>query len=468
MITKSGKIPHEYIPDLIINGLAQKGKTTKEIENERGVAYTLDEERPNGNVWHNASDLRIYIAKFLKLDASLWGPNRTSDIFETEMSHSIAKLRKHGEIKSWKVSNSLVLRLSSAARKPKSIPVMTMMDTVPAYTELIPNTSDDYNMIQGFQSILRYGAKHGTYKFALARAILEHCNDKKNYSMNKYEITYEYLADKFLKYYWHQVCKFKMKQDFSPQRETMAVQIIRKIFDESSPVSFNLIQQKDRKNAREQILHHVFGSIKSKKSQVVPKFQKIKVGSRSEEHNIFYNYSNDEKKIILKPKAFEFFSKHNGILSGFVLVEWAKFLERINGNLPCLVAKIEMDPTKRKNLTKARKILLDHVNNCFYCNDQLEPKYIHVDHFIPWSYIFEDCEWNLVLACSDCNLKKSDSLAESDFKKELINRNISYYNREPSFKRSLDMLGFRRSWEKEIHDHYHNCREYGFNVIPLP
>jgi hypothetical protein len=40
---------------------------------------------------------------------------------------------------------------------------------------------------------------------------------------------------------------------------------------------------------------------------------------------------------------------------------------------------------------------------------------VHVDHVIPWSFLLTDPPWDLVLACSTCNLEKSDILPQRDY-----------------------------------------------------
>ena len=48
---------------------------------------------------------------------------------------------------------------------------------------------------------------------------------------------------------------------------------------------------------------------------------------------------------------------------------------------------------------------------------------IHVDHFIPWSFIKDDNLWNFVLACPSCNSGKRDRLAAYDYLLQLEVRN---------------------------------------------
>ena len=150
-------------------------------------------------------------------------------------------------------------------------------------------------------------------------------------------------------------------------------------------------------------------------------------------------------------------------------MEWSKFLESIN-TLPRLIAKVQSEEVRRRSLNAYRSIFRKKIplRDCFYCNKTLNERQTHVDHFIPWSYIFEDQAWNLVLACQDCNLKKSDSLAGLDFRNDLINRNRDYKNEIPKLEKSLLNLDAENNWERMIKHHYNNCKEYGFNVVTLP
>ena len=191
-------------------------------------------------------------------------------------------------------------------------------------------------------------------------------------------------------------------------------------------------------------------------------------GQRAVETRVFYDYNDDEKKIYLKSEAFEFFKKNHDVLSRVVLVEWAKYLEKINDRLPKLIAKIDQDNVKRTPLAQYKKLFSKYTDHCFYCCNNLEKNRIDVDHFIPWSYIFDDNAWNLVLACRDCNCKKSNSLAKDNFLNDLIERNEKYYKRINKLQNSLDMLSTKNGWSAEIKNHYENCKKYGFNEISLP
>lgn len=61
-------------------------------------------------------------------------------------------------------------------------------------------------------------------------------------------------------------------------------------------------------------------------------------------------------------------------------------------------------------------------DTCFYCGKKLG-KNIHVDHFIPWSFVKDDKLWNFVLSCARCNERKSNKLPKQDFLIKIEQRN---------------------------------------------
>ncbi len=133
---------------------------------------------------------------------------------------------------------------------------------------------------------------------------------------------------------------------------------------------------------------------------------------------------------ILFSIALKFFRENHSLLSKAIIFEWAKFLEKINLGLPMLISKIERSERYRGSLESFKLTMLKHFDTCLYCNNTLSPEkqMIHVDHFIPRSYVFEDELWNFVLTCRKCNLKKHSSLPSEKFIYKLVERNNEFSN----------------------------------------
>ena len=107
-------------------------------------------------------------------------------------------------------------------------------------------------------------------------------------------------------------------------------------------------------------------------------------------------------------------------------MHWARFLESVNDErvITKILEKLDNATPKRNDLSLYQKILHEEFqeNNCFYCGRKLNSN-MHVDHFIPWSFVKTDNLWNLVLACPSCNIKKSNYLVEYNYVQKLEKRN---------------------------------------------
>ena len=331
--------------------------------------------------------------------------------------------------------------------------------------------SDDRELFKEFYHIITTGRKNNSYKFALARSILEFVKKneidiKENIKKNKdTPIHYSVFAEDFFRYYWHQV-KFRIPQNYNSNSIPRAVKIVIEIYKKPQPEKFEMVDESVKKSAIKKILSCVFNKFDSKTSQVVPRFQTIMIGKEGIEKETFYKNDEPNKKILVNPIAMTFFIKNRVLLEKFVILEWAKFLDGIK-TAPGIISKIEDPVLERSSLKPFERILKKHFKKCFYCNEELsklpENVRIHVDHFIPRSYVGDDKMWNFVLTCSRCNTSKSDSLAV-DFKSKFFKNRKDFKNKIPKLRKSLKDLD-EKTWKKQITQIYDNCLDYGFTQI---
>ena len=315
-------------------------------------------------------------------------------------------------------------------------------------------------------AITSRGAKNNTYKFALARFLLDHCNGPDPST----KVRYEEIGRAFFKYYWLQECKSRLRQ--GPEKQTpRVISIIRKRFPEPIyPQSFAEISSEKPHEIAEcvkEITKRCF-------NDVIPRFQK----TSGEERRIFYTYfaksyhdAADNRKvdpgggILLNPAAISFLRENYVPLYKAVMLEWIRFLERIN-DVPNLVRKVEGSTPGIRNQAALRGPLEEIDSICFYCSKDLRgggtaKGKTHVDHVIPYDYIGDTEMWNAVLACSTCNCTKLDRLPQCHYVEKLIRR-----NREngASNRKLRDSLARLRSAD-DVRWHYENAQRHGYPIL---
>ena len=344
------------------------------------------------------------------------------------------------------------------------------------------NDSTNSKFLNDFIHIITMGVKSNTYKFALAKSILEFVKDnepmiRQNIKNKKNTpIEYSVFANDFFRYFWR-MRKSRIPQNHNTESIPRAVRIVNKIYEEKDqPEKFEQVDEKIKKDSVSRILKGVFGKYSNKTSQVVPRFQNIRVGSKVITNEIFYKNDESNKRILIFPEAMEFFITNNVLLQKLVILEWAKFLENI-ATAPGIIGKIENPNHDRKSLKSMEKILRPFMKNCFYCNQSFSESdtgEIHVDHFIPRAYVDEDELWNLVLACSRCNCNKRSSLAV-DFVDKLKIANDTNRKKIKKLDDSIKKLEYTMEWDtetkssekwkKKFDSIYRNCKEYSFSEI---
>lgn len=167
-------------------------------------------------------------------------------------------------------------------------------------------------------------------------------------------------------------------------------------------------------------------------SKISNECSKYVVGAFFEDTNrSFYNFSRKNKTIELQSNVIEYLIKYKNILSKLNYFEWIKFLEKTNDdkNIILLAEKLDSS-TKRGNLSFYKDFLYDlyKKKECFYCGKNLENRKIEMDHFIPWAYLKDDKQWNMVMACRECNNAKRDKLPDIKFIEKLVKQNENIMN----------------------------------------
>ena len=168
-----------------------------------------------------------------------------------------------------------------------------------------------------------------------------------------------------------------------------------------------------------------------KKNRIIKKVttecKKCVIGALYEDFDgIIYSFDLKSEGLTLNFAVHEFMLKYKAELEKINYYSWAKFLEQVNddNSLIRVIDKLELATPRRENLSVYREILRKEFEEdaCFYCGKKLQTG-IHVDHFIPWSFVKDDKIWNFVLSCPACNLKKNNKIPSPDYIVKIEERN---------------------------------------------
>lgn len=259
-------------------------------------------------------------------------------------------------------------------------------------------------------------AKANTYKFGLVKSILDNVF---NGSVDGEGVffTYTQIFARFAENYWNLVVRYNLRQ-MKPNKKSpfSKVEIILKEAAGNDPLS----------------PHLEFSSLDAaKQAQIIRKVtsecKRYVIGALySDFDGVIYSFDLKKDGLTLSTKVYEFMLRYKSELEKLNYYAWAQFLEKVNDDsvVVHLLDKLDIATPRRNNLSVYREILRREFeeNTCFYCGRKLGNK-VHVDHFIPWSFVKDDKLWNFVLACPTCNIKKNDRLPGSGFLERIQERN---------------------------------------------
>ncbi|MGM7722869.1 HNH endonuclease [Metabacillus sp. Hm71] len=292
-----------------------------------------------------------------------------------------------------------------------------------------------------------------TYKFVLIKSLIENL-----YNVNdKLELTYNQLFSSFAKIYWNLIIHHDLNQINMIGKKAEVQTILLKaqakhqvprtlIFDKLSyELQLSIIKQ-----VKNKCKLNVMGALYGDSGQTI------------------YDFDNKKEFVKINPSFYSFMQRFQRVLIYLTNYQLALFLEKFNNkeDTTNLLMKVE-NVSKRSSLDQFYKVLSSfYGHKCFYCNKTLKKKeQIHVDHFIPWSFVQADQLWNLVIACNTCNVSKSDKLAETEFLHALIDRNEHFILSIPEIKQMQDMKVYTNKKLKELYEY---SMDNGFTDIWIP
>ncbi|MEG0523338.1 MAG: HNH endonuclease domain-containing protein [Erysipelotrichaceae bacterium] len=303
------------------------------------------------------------------------------------------------------------------------------------------------NYIRMWVDIIEGMNNTNTYKLAWGRAILEIIMNVTIPSDNDI-ITIEFnnIAEKMLKYYWNQIFFFDLKQGPSvkPKIVNICEQLIENYKENEGsniPVYFDyayeeLIKERANYDAK---LNSISTTLTK---DVAWRFKNV-----GDQTLPIYEYELKSKFIKIDTKSAIELKEYAVVLSSLLNFKWAQLLEQFNV-APKIASKVKGlsdSKLRRNNLTKYRNALLSEFEDNkpldFYSGQILAEDEISVDHVIPWSFMYSDDIWNLVLTTKSNNSSKSNRIPTQETIIRLIERNKVLLNRinDEGMKKKLEL-----------------------------
>lgn len=265
-----------------------------------------------------------------------------------------------------------------------------------------------------------------TYKLAWGRAIVEHISRINDFSQPKILIHFDDISFNIIKYYWNQTFFFDLKQSSSRAEQPLIYQKITQLIEEyqtryrNIPEWFDKAILKFPKEKCDRLVKDVSNILKKDVSWRFPFVEGNKIS--------IYDLDLDDKTILIESVSAKEIQVFSEVLIQLLNYKWAQLLEQYN-TAPRIASKVKGlsdSKIKRKSLSNYKDILLKLHNNevlDFYTNEPIEQTDISIDHFIPWSYIYSDDIWNLVITSKKNNSAKSNRIPNKDYIEKLEERN---------------------------------------------
>ena len=258
--------------------------------------------------------------------------------------------------------------------------------------------------------------KRNTYKFGLIKSLLDSVFSGEKTSQGVY-YTYEQLFARFTENYWNLVVKYDLRQMRKDGKSELSkIEVILKSVVLEKPVLELLEFEAIDTTIKKSIIKKVTAECK-----------RCVIGALYDDFDgTIYSFNLKEQGLTVNYVIYEFMLKHKSEIEKLNYYSWAKFLEKVNDDnvLVRVIDKLELATPRREDLSVYREILRREFeeDTCFYCGKKLRNK-IHVDHFIPWSFVKDDKIWNFVLSCPTCNTRKNNKVPSKDFLVRIEDRN---------------------------------------------
>lgn len=302
--------------------------------------------------------------------------------------------------------------------------------------------------INDWLTIIEQMNNDNTYKLAWGRAIIE-CIVFDDFiaTDDKVAISFDSISLRMLKYYWNQIFFFRLKQSPYKDKDPVICQDVEKLIDIYKNKSNSIIPiwfdeaekffvKKDNKLLKS-IIRHISRTLHE---NVCWRFKNVT-------NNVLeiYEYNKKESIIVIDKEDSQLLKDYSIIITKLLNYKWAQLLEKYNfaPKIASKVNGISDAKLRRNNLAKYKKELLKEFEGKeiidFYTGKPIPQDDVSIDHVIPWSFMYSDDIWNLVITSKSINSSKSNSIPSNEVIDKLKRRNESLNVKlSGSFKMSMD------------------------------
>jgi len=287
-------------------------------------------------------------------------------------------------------------------------------------------------MISEFNRFFLSQSTASTYKPTFLKCLLD-VGDCKSYEGKQWVIKTEdifvvdlnFVAARFLRYYWPLHFKFKLKQEATKKNQIAVYGILkdykRQLKVKSTPTKkFFCLKKFDGLRAR------------TIKDGIQPQVLRKLLNDCK-----IYSIQKGSKKIEIKKDVVAYMKNNKKILESALNHMIAKLIEKYNKDFPNVSRKLEEKiPRKTLDTVEFEKIIKMQKSCCFYCGT--ERKSFAQEHFIPWNFVYDTEKFNIVAACKKpCNSSKNDKLPDTKYLELLLDRNDKLIDLPHSYSRDF-------------------------------
>ena len=143
--------------------------------------------------------------------------------------------------------------------------------------------------------------------------------------------------------------------------------------------------------------------------------------SQSFENDCLYSLtgSGEGLTVSINPRWSNYLTTNYEVLRDFALWNLTLFLQSKNPNVPNISCKL-LRPEEREPLTKQKNfwnkvIELGGSLRCIYTDNELCRNNFDLDHFMPWSFVSHNQNWNLIPSDGSFNSSKSNRIPDLDY-----------------------------------------------------